>query len=148
MQIRCPISSIDVDLLVITETELDSSFPDLQFKIDGFRQLCRLDRNKHGGSVMIFVSEDIPSKLVSKHTFPDDIKGMFIEIKLRKTIWLILGVYHPPNQPYEYFFKVVGNALDQYLKTYEKSLLLGGFNAEDIEPIRSELLEQYEAKIL
>ena len=135
-----------VDILVITETKLDSSFPHSQFKIDGFKQPYRLDRNKHGGGVMIFVSEDIPSKLVSKHTLPDDIEGMFIEIKLRKTKWLILGIYHPPNQPDDYFFKVVGNALDQYLKTYEKLLLLGDFNAEDTEPILSEFLEQYGAK--
>ena len=26
---------------------------------------------------------DVPSKLVSKHTSPDDIEGMFIEIHLR-----------------------------------------------------------------
>ena len=94
---------------------------------------------------MIFINEDIPSKLVSKHTLPDDIEGMF-KIKLWKTKWLILGIYHLPNQPDDYFFKVVGNALDQYLKTYEKLLLLGDFNAEDIEPILSEFLEQYEAK--
>ena len=48
---------------------------------------------------MIFVSEDVPSKLVSKGTLPDDIEGMFIKINVRKTIWLILGTYHPPNQP-------------------------------------------------
>ena len=29
---------------------------------------------------MIFVSKDIPRKLVSKHTLPDDIEGMFIKI--------------------------------------------------------------------
>ena len=95
---------------------------------------------------MIFVSEDIPSKLVSKHTLPDDIEGIFIEINLRQTKWLILETYHPPNQTDYYFFKSVGNTLDQYLKTYEKFLLLGDFNAEDTEPILSEFLEQYEAK--
>ena len=95
---------------------------------------------------MIFVSEDIHSKLVSKHTLPDDIEGMFIEINLRKTKWLILGTYHPPNQPDDYFFKAVGNALDQYLKTYEQFLLLEDFNVEDTEPILSEFLKQYEAK--
>ena len=80
---------------------------------------------------MIFVSEDIPSKLVSKYTLPDDIKGMFIEINLRKTKWF--RTYHPPNQPDDCFFKAVGNTFDQHLKTYEKLLLLGGFNAEDTE---------------
>ena len=59
-----------VDILVITETKLDSSFPDSQFLIDDFRQPHRLDKNKHGGGVMIFVSEDIPSKLqINKQTY-------------------------------------------------------------------------------
>ena len=51
-----------------------------------------------------------------------------------------------PNQPDDYFFKVVGNALDQYHKTFEKILLLGDFNAEDTEPILSECSVQNEAK--
>ena len=73
-----------VDILVIIETKLGSSFPDPQFIIDGFRQPYRLDRNKHGWEVMIFISEDIPSKLISKHTLSDDVEGMFIEINLKK----------------------------------------------------------------
>ena len=44
---------------------------------------------------MIFVREDIPSKKLIKHTFPDDIEGLFIEINLRKCKWLLFGSYHP-----------------------------------------------------
>ena len=97
---------------------------------------------------MIFVSEDIPSKFVSKHTLPDDIGGMFSEISFRKAKWLILRTCYPPNQPDDYFFRAVGNALDQYLKTYGKLLLLGDFNAEDTEPFQNlpEFLKQYQAK--
>ena len=129
-----------VDNLVITETTLDSSFPDSQFVIDGFRQPYRLDKNKHCGGAMIFVSEDFP-----KHTLSDDIERMFIEINLKKTKWLIIGTYHPPNQPDDYFLKAVCNALDQYHKTYGKFLSLGDFNAADTEPILSEFLKHYEA---
>ena len=49
----------EVDILVTTETKLDSSFPDWQFLIDGFRQPYRLERNKHGGVLLIFVSEEL-----------------------------------------------------------------------------------------
>ena len=52
---------------------------------------------------MIFVTEDIPSKLVSKHTLTGNIEGMFIEINLRKTKWLIFGTSRPHNQ---LFFQV------------------------------------------
>ena len=80
-----------VDILAITKTELNSCFPDSQFIIDGFRQTYRLNRNKHGAGVMIYVSEGISIKLVSKHTLPHDIEDIFVDINLRKTTWLILG---------------------------------------------------------
>ena len=66
---------------------------------------------------MIFVSEDIPSKLVSKRRLPDAIEGIFIEINSWKTKWLILGTHYSPNQPDDYIFKGIYNALDHYLKT-------------------------------
>ena len=47
----------------------------------------------------LYVGEDITSKQLSKHSFPDDIEGIFVEVNLRKTKWLILGTYHPPSQP-------------------------------------------------
>ena len=45
-----------VDISVVGETKLDDSFPQSQFKISGFSQPYRLDRNRNGGGVMIFVS--------------------------------------------------------------------------------------------
>ena len=42
----------NVDLLIVTETKLDSSFPCGQFLIDGFAKPFRRDRNKIGGGVM------------------------------------------------------------------------------------------------
>ena len=52
----------NVDILVIGETKLDSSFPKTQFKISGFSKPYRIDRDEHGGGVMIYVREDIPSQ--------------------------------------------------------------------------------------
>ena len=54
------------DVLVITETKLDSSFPKGQFLIEGFSVPYRLDRNRHGGGILIYVREDIPSKELKK----------------------------------------------------------------------------------
>ena len=52
----------NVNVLVVTETKLDSSFPFGQFSIDRFARPFRRDGNKNGGGVMIFVRDDIPSK--------------------------------------------------------------------------------------
>ena len=125
----------NIDILVITETKLDNSFPTTQFIIDGFSIPYRKDRNIHGGGILIYVREDIPSKELKKHTFPDDIEGMFVEINLRKAKWLLFGSYHPPNQCDNYYFDKVSNSLDIYIDRYDKFLLAGDFNSEDSEPV-------------
>ena len=72
---------------MISETKLDKSFPQGQFKISGFRRSFRLDRNSNGGRFMLFDCEDIPVKLIFSEISP--IKGFYVEIDLRKQKWLI-----------------------------------------------------------
>ena len=43
-----------VDLIMVSETQLDESFPQGQFKISGFSRPFRLDRNSNGGAIMFF----------------------------------------------------------------------------------------------
>ena len=53
-----------VDVLVVTETKPDDSFPKAQFLVDGFLEPYRYDRNRKGGGIMIHIRESIPSKLL------------------------------------------------------------------------------------
>jgi exonuclease III len=92
----------NIDILVITETKLDETFTETAFMIEGFSKPYRKDRNGCGGGILIYVREDIPSKELRYHTFPDDIEGIFIEINFRKFKWLLFGSYHPPNQSDKY----------------------------------------------
>ena len=118
-----------VDVLVATETKLDSSFPNGQFSIDGFARPFRRDRNKNGGGVMIFVRYHIPTKEIKIKFLPSDIECLFIELNIRKTKWLIVGCYHPPSQNDNYFFYNLSKALDSLNSNYEKFLLVGDFNS-------------------
>ena len=59
-----------VDVLVVCATKLDETFPSFKFHMDVFSLPYRLDRNRNGGGVIIFVKEDIPSKLLTNHNFP------------------------------------------------------------------------------
>ena len=109
---------------------IDETFPTGQFFIAGFTAPYRLDRNIQGGGVLVYVKEDIPSKQLNCHVFPEDIEGMFVEINQRKTKWLLFGSYHPPSQSEQYYFHCVGRAIDKY-SNYDKFLLPGDFNAEE-----------------
>ena len=72
-------------VLVVWETKLDELFPNSQFHMDGFSLPYRLDGNRKGGGVTIFVKEDIPSNLLTKHIFPSDVEGLLAELNFRKS---------------------------------------------------------------
>ena len=65
--------SINIDILVITETKLDDSFSSSQFIIEGYSVPYRFYRNRNGGGILIYVREDIPSKRLFKYNFSSDI---------------------------------------------------------------------------
>ena len=140
----------NLDILVINETKLDDNFPTAQFLIDGYRKPYRKDRTKNGGGVLVYVKEDIPSKELPRYSLPDDIEGIFFEINLRKTKWLMFGSYHPPHksQPDEYFLRHLERAMDKYLNFYTNFLLIGDFNMQEDETLLYDFLYQYEASNL
>ena len=73
-----------IDILIITETKLDDSFPPAQFNIDGFSKPYRLDRTGNGGGILIYVRDNIPSRLLVIPNKSLGIESIFIELNLRK----------------------------------------------------------------
>ena len=66
----------NVDVLVISKTKLASSFPECKFKIPGFSIPFRY---RPVQSIMVFVRDDIPSKLFLLEAAP--IEGLYIELR-------------------------------------------------------------------
>ena len=52
----------NIDVLFVSETKTDDSFPNGNFLIDGFSTPYRLDRNSHVGGLMLFVREELKLK--------------------------------------------------------------------------------------
>ena len=79
----------NVDILMISETNIDDSFPVTQFLnrfIERFTTPYRLDRNGSDGGILIYIREDIPSILI-----PTDFSNreeFFLELNLRKKMVL------------------------------------------------------------
>ena len=80
------------DLLVITESKKDSTFPSNQFAIQVYSKLYRFERNRNGCCVWIHVQEDIPSRELKIHNTPEDIESNFIEINLIKLCGFFVNV--------------------------------------------------------
>ena len=118
------------DILLISETKLDSSFPVNQLLIDGFSPPYRLDRNADGGGIMLYVREDIPSKPLSNNDIDSEIENIFVEINLRSKKWLICGTYNPKTSYIKNHLQLLSQSLNQYFSKYDNIIALGDFNAE------------------
>ena len=73
------------DILIITKTNLRHTFPTSQFYIEYFPIPCRLDRNRNGSGIFIYVREDIPAKVLAKHNLAEDLERIFLEISFEKS---------------------------------------------------------------
>ena len=123
----------NLDIFLISETKIDSSFPDAQFYCDGFSSPHRRDRFLGGGGLLLYVNENIPSRMLNHHYAPDDIEAICVEINLRKQKWVIIGIYRPPSMNETYFLENVGRITDFYNCKYDKVIIMGDFNQEPSE---------------
>ena len=131
-QLKCIIGT-DIDVLIIQETKLNDSFPENQFILPSFSKPFRLDRDKFGAGIIIYVKEHIPSQKLDKHKFGKNKEGLFVEINLRKCKLLLFGGYRSNHEVHgikeKDFFHEITLALDKYI-SYDKFLLAGDFNTE------------------
>ena len=127
----------NIDILMISETKLDPSFPTGQFHIHGFSEPYRFDRNSNGGGILLYIREVIPAKLISTKM---KIEGFFVEINLRKKRWLLCCSYNQKNPLISEHLNEIGKNLDLLLSIYDNFMLMGDLNAEPTEAAVSDFL--------
>ena len=133
----------NLDILVITESKLDDTFPISQFIIEGYWPPFRADRDRNGGGIIIYIRDDIPSRELNDHSSTIHFEGIFFEINLRKSKWLLFGGYNPQKENIGNFVNQMGIILDHYMPKYDNFLLLGDFNSEMSENIMKEFCDTY-----
>ena len=138
----------NLDILLITETKIDSSFPEAQFEIDGFTTPYRVDRDCRGGGILLYIRQDIPSKLLINLKISENLEGVFVELNFRRKKWLVCCSYNPQKSTVSKHLDVIGKNLDLYSSRYENYLLLGDFNSEPTENAMTEFCKVYKLKNL
>ena len=68
-----------VDILMLSETKLDSTFPSIQFLINGFSVPHRLDRNSKGGGILLYVRDKIIVLSLNRYSLPPHINILFMK---------------------------------------------------------------------
>ena len=118
----------NIDILVITETKIDNSFPTQQFLMTGYSAPFRFDRNQYGGGLLVYFRDDIPCRLIKNKSI--SIEVLFVEINLRKSKWLLCCSYNPHRSLISKHLEEVQKTLDVLSSRYERFLLIGDYNCE------------------
>ena len=115
----------NIDILIITETKLDKSFPSRQFLLHGYSEPLSLNRNPFRGCLLVFIREDIPCSILDIKQLT--IEALFIEINLRKRKWLLCCSYNPHKNLIVALLREIQVALIILSSKYENIMIIGDF---------------------
>ena len=118
----------NTDVLMISKTKLDDSFPSMQFLIEGCGPPYRLDRNSHGGGILYMCVKTFRAKLIPMKNCT--IEGFFLELNLRSKKWLISCSYNPHRTFISHHLNSIGKNLDLLSGNYENIFVMGDFDAD------------------
>ena len=79
----------DIDILIITEAKLDDSFLASQVLIQDFCTPFRLDRNKNGGGILLYIRSNITSTKLNKYVIKNQIEAFL----WRSELEIVYGFY-------------------------------------------------------
>ena len=118
----------DIDIFMVTETKLDNSFPASQFNVESFITPFRLNRNKNGGGIILYIRSYIIASKLTNFTFSNDIEAFFVQINLKSNKWLICCSDNPNRTFVSNHLDHIAEGINTYSKKQEKMLLMGDFN--------------------
>ena len=118
-----------MDIICISETKLDETFPMTQFAIKGFGKPYHLDITSNSAGLLFYVKANLPSKLIGFYNFSSEIQCILIVSNISTKKYALLSIYRPPNQNINFFLDKLSEAHDIYSKHYGNICIFGDFNA-------------------
>ena len=133
------------------------SFPTAQFQMKGFSVPYRYDRNGKGGGLLLYIREDIQSKLlISKSKC--NIETLSVAVNLRKRKWFLNCSYNPYQNLISNRLECLNRFIDEHCSSFDNFTFIEDFtlstnhtsmiNFCDLNGLKILLMFQHVTKIL
>ena len=130
-QLNIVCKTMNLDCLIITESKLDESVPNSQIKIENFHEPIRRDRNRHGGGCLIYLSEKLVFKQMSRFQ-SDKYEHIWVDVKANDKTYSINALYRPSTDN-------TNDKYEEFLNETEKILININKHKADVSIIASDL---------
>ena len=97
-----------VHICFLSETKIEEAFPNQQLMINGYK-LFRRDKNCHGGGVLCYINENIPSRTVNVEGIVKEREIVLIKFSIKNRKWLFIGLQKSPSQNENNFLDNLSN---------------------------------------
>ena len=127
--------TLNIDVLILSESKLDQNIPNNLITIPGYHEPLRHDRvinGRNGGGVLMYISENLAFQHRTELQI-NSYEHLWADIRINNNIFAINALYRPPNESaenHQHFLNAAENILQQ-LSSYEKAeykLLSGDLN--------------------
>ena len=112
------------DILLISETKTDTSFPTSQFHIDGYT-IYRRDGNENGVGLLLYTRDDVLSTLLK---IDPNFEAFYVELNIRKRKSLLCCSYNPNKNLINKHLDEIGKNLDLLSSKYDNFIRPRDFN--------------------
>ena len=97
---------------------------------NGFCKRYRLDRSSNGGGILLYVRDNILSRLLTDFEIKDNLELFFVKVNIRKKKWLLGCSYNPHKSNISNHLHHLNKGLCVYLKSYNYILIMRDLNSE------------------
>ena len=123
--LRTIAASATPSIIALCETWLDESVPESVLFIPNYH-IIRRDRNRHGGGLLLYISDDIPSTCLCRHS---SLELLVVELKLKRGLLTLVLFYRPPSSAPN-FDDLEDAILSLTPAQLKNCVLLGDFNVD------------------
>ena len=132
-KLRALVDSQNPHIVCIVETWLSNDISDNEVSLEGYQVIC-LDRNRHGGGILIFVHDSLVSKVVMAG--PSNLELLIISVSNHiNTCKHHLGLfYRPPSSSLQCLIDLYNCLGSLEPSCFSSFVLIGDFNIDFYNP--------------
>ena len=124
-----------IDILSVQETNIDRSFPNSQFHVDGYK-LFRQDRTKGGGGVAVYIRDNIVASRKKQRC--NLLESVMFDLRIGQRYFVLISAYKPPSVDNTTFTSELTLLLDKAFRTSENVICIGDLNCDIINPLHND----------
>ena len=136
------IQKLRIQVMIISETKIDGSYPDAQFAIPGYTPPYRSDRKKGGGGILAYLSSNVICKRLKVPRCYKTIESVVLEIKLKDRQVIVAGLYRFPKPLASTYQQQLVEEMNHFCNWVSLQghafVLLGDLNLDRLRPDKPE----------